>query len=141
MRGAGFGVFLSRDEEVLCCKVTGFLGVGGVLDSEVDGAGWMFCEPCSREFGNELNGGLAWFYAIPTVLSIFVWLLFIHYGFKIHDSLSGSMHDHVLTFKADFDILGTKNSVQKVEFVPATVEYVTTYLSVIPSSLDVPNNF
>jgi len=46
------------------------------------------------------------------------------YGFKIHDALSGSMHDHVLTFKADFDILGTKNSVQKVEFVPATVEYV-----------------
>jgi primary-amine oxidase len=45
------------------------------------------------------------------------------YGFKVHDSLSGSMHDHVLNFKADFDILGTKNSLQKVEFVPATVEY------------------
>ncbi|KAF2192177.1 amine oxidase catalytic domain-containing protein [Zopfia rhizophila CBS 207.26] len=45
------------------------------------------------------------------------------YGFKIHDFLSGSMHDHVLTFKADFDILGEKNSVQKVEFVPDTIEY------------------
>ncbi|KAF2105655.1 copper amine oxidase [Lophiotrema nucula] len=45
------------------------------------------------------------------------------YGFHIHDFLSGSMHDHVLTFKADFDILGEKNSVQKVEFVPETVQY------------------
>jgi primary-amine oxidase len=44
------------------------------------------------------------------------------YGFKIHDFLSGSMHDHVLTFKADLDILGEKNSVQKIEFVPDTVE-------------------
>lgn len=44
------------------------------------------------------------------------------YGFQIHDSLSGSLHDHVLTFKADLDILGEKNSVQKVEFVPETVE-------------------
>lgn len=42
------------------------------------------------------------------------------YGFNIHDNLSGSMHDHVLTFKADFDILGEKNSLQKVEFVPTT---------------------
>ncbi|KAH8586808.1 copper amine oxidase [Bisporella sp. PMI_857] len=46
------------------------------------------------------------------------------YGFQIHDNLSGSMHDHVLTFKADFDILGEKNSLQKVEFVPTTETYV-----------------
>ncbi|KAF2179308.1 amine oxidase catalytic domain-containing protein [Zopfia rhizophila CBS 207.26] len=45
------------------------------------------------------------------------------YGFKIHDQLSGSIHDHILTFKADFDILGEKNSLQKVEFVPKTEEY------------------
>ncbi|PVI02589.1 amine oxidase catalytic domain-containing protein [Periconia macrospinosa] len=45
------------------------------------------------------------------------------YGFKIHEYLSGSMHDHVMTFKADLDILGEQNSVQKVEFVPATVSY------------------
>jgi primary-amine oxidase len=45
------------------------------------------------------------------------------YGFHIHDQLSGSLHDHVLTFKADFDILGTKNSVQKVEFVPTSTTY------------------
>jgi primary-amine oxidase len=45
------------------------------------------------------------------------------YGFHIHDHLSGSLHDHVLSFKADLDILGTKNSVQKVEFVPTSTEY------------------
>jgi len=45
------------------------------------------------------------------------------YGFHIHDHLSGSMHDHVLNFKADFDILGTNNSVQLMSMVPATVEY------------------
>jgi primary-amine oxidase len=44
------------------------------------------------------------------------------YGFHIHDHLSGSMHDHMLTFKADFDIFGTKNSIQKVEFVPTVAE-------------------
>lgn len=44
------------------------------------------------------------------------------YGFHIHDFLSGSLHDHVLTFKADFDILGENNSVQKVEIIPETVE-------------------
>jgi primary-amine oxidase len=42
------------------------------------------------------------------------------YGFKIHDNLSGSLHDHVITFKADFDILGQKNSIQKIDIVPAT---------------------
>jgi len=42
------------------------------------------------------------------------------YGFKIHDNLSGSLHDHVLTFKADFDILGEKNSLQKIQIVPTT---------------------
>jgi primary-amine oxidase len=45
-----------------------------------------------------------------------------NYGFKIHDFLSGDMHDHVLTFKADLDILGEENSVQKVEFVPDTIQ-------------------
>lgn len=45
------------------------------------------------------------------------------YGFRIHDFLSGSMHDHVLNFKADFDILGTKNSIQLMSQVPATKRY------------------
>ncbi|KAL1847003.1 hypothetical protein Daus18300_014080, partial [Diaporthe australafricana] len=42
------------------------------------------------------------------------------YGFKIHDNLSGSMHDHVLTFKADFDILGEKNSLSSTRMPRTT---------------------
>lgn len=45
------------------------------------------------------------------------------YGFHIHDYLSGSLHDHVLNFKADFDVFGTKNSIQKVELVPESTTY------------------
>ncbi|KAK0625529.1 copper amine oxidase [Bombardia bombarda] len=45
------------------------------------------------------------------------------YGFQIHDFLSGSMHDHVLNFKADFDILGTSNSVQLMSLVPTSKVY------------------
>lgn len=45
------------------------------------------------------------------------------YGFKVHDFLSGSLHDHVLNFKVDLDILGEQNSVQKVEIVSAQIEY------------------
>ncbi|KAK0648916.1 copper amine oxidase [Cercophora newfieldiana] len=45
------------------------------------------------------------------------------YGYHIHDSLSGSMHDHVLGFKADFDVLGTSNSLELVTFVPHTTTY------------------
>ncbi|KAK0724664.1 copper amine oxidase [Lasiosphaeris hirsuta] len=45
------------------------------------------------------------------------------YGFHINDFLSGSMHDHVLNFKVDFDILGTNNSVQLMSLVPATETY------------------
>lgn len=33
------------------------------------------------------------------------------------------MHDHVLNFKADFDILGTNNSVELVTMAPTTVTY------------------
>ncbi|KAK0648719.1 copper amine oxidase [Cercophora newfieldiana] len=34
------------------------------------------------------------------------------FGPRIHNSTQGSYHDHVVTFKADFDILDTKNSFQ-----------------------------
>ncbi|KAL0263405.1 hypothetical protein SLS55_002385 [Diplodia seriata] len=45
------------------------------------------------------------------------------YGFKIHDALSGSMHDHVLNYKIDLDVKGTENSLMKTEFVPVTETY------------------
>jgi primary-amine oxidase len=56
-------------------------------------------------------------------ISAAFWAQDPEYGFHIHDFLSGSIHDHTLTFKADFDIFGTKNSVQKVEFVPISTTY------------------
>lgn len=46
------------------------------------------------------------------------------YGYQIHDSLSGSMHDHVLNFKADFDILGTSNTMELTSVIPVTESYV-----------------
>lgn len=46
------------------------------------------------------------------------------YGYRIHDALAGSMHDHVLNFKADFDVVGSANSVQLTTVVPITKSYV-----------------
>ncbi|KAF8454455.1 copper amine oxidase [Kalaharituber pfeilii] len=45
------------------------------------------------------------------------------YGYQIHDALSGSFHTHVLTFKADLDILGEKNTLEKVAMIPTTEKY------------------
>jgi primary-amine oxidase len=45
------------------------------------------------------------------------------YGYKIHDALSGAMHDHVVNFKLDLDVNGTANSLEKVEFVPHTTQF------------------
>ncbi|KAI9168042.1 Membrane primary amine oxidase [Paramyrothecium foliicola] len=45
------------------------------------------------------------------------------YGFRIRDDLFGSMHDHVLNFKVDLDILGTDNTLLKTEFVPHSQVY------------------
>ncbi|KAK4699567.1 hypothetical protein P7C70_g6693, partial [Phenoliferia sp. Uapishka_3] len=45
------------------------------------------------------------------------------YGYKIHNGLSGSMHDHVLNFKADMDILGTANTLAVHKIKPVDVKY------------------
>ncbi|KAF7361133.1 Amine oxidase [Mycena sanguinolenta] len=42
---------------------------------------------------------------------------------KVHDALSGSMHDHVLNWKVDMDVLGTENTFVKHEIVAADVKY------------------
>ncbi|PWY75610.1 amine oxidase catalytic domain-containing protein [Aspergillus eucalypticola CBS 122712] len=42
-----------------------------------------------------------------------------NYGYPIHSALSGSMHDHILNFKADFDILSTANSIELTSLPPS----------------------
>lgn len=37
------------------------------------------------------------------------------YGYKVHRVISGSMHDHVLNFKADVDVGGAKNNMVRVD--------------------------
>ncbi|KAM0789976.1 hypothetical protein ACM66B_005309 [Microbotryomycetes sp. NB124-2] len=46
------------------------------------------------------------------------------YGYQIHDGLSGSMHTHVLAFKADVDILGTANTLQHHQVKKIEAKYV-----------------
>ncbi|KAJ7906597.1 copper amine oxidase, partial [Mycena leptocephala] len=46
-----------------------------------------------------------------------------NYGYQVHDALSGSMHDHVLNWKVDMDVLGTKNTFVKHKIVPVEVKY------------------
>ncbi|MCJ1391556.1 hypothetical protein MMC18_004420 [Xylographa bjoerkii] len=45
------------------------------------------------------------------------------YGYRIHDAVSSSMHDHVINFKADLDIAGTTNTLVRVGVEPSTVSY------------------
>ncbi|KAF7290310.1 Amine oxidase [Mycena chlorophos] len=45
------------------------------------------------------------------------------YGYRIHNGLSGSMHDHSLNWKVDLDILGTNNTFVKHKVVPVQVKY------------------
>ncbi|KAK6992126.1 amine oxidase [Favolaschia claudopus] len=45
------------------------------------------------------------------------------YGYQVHDALSGSMHDHVLNWKVDMDVLGTENTFVKHKIAPAVVKY------------------
>ena len=40
------------------------------------------------------------------------------YGYQIHDLIASSMHDHEINFKADFDIAGTANTMERVGVVP-----------------------
>ncbi|KAK0538662.1 hypothetical protein OC835_001357 [Tilletia horrida] len=45
------------------------------------------------------------------------------YGYRIHDGLSGSMHDHVLNYKVDIDVLGTANTFAKHGAVAVNATY------------------
>ena len=45
------------------------------------------------------------------------------YGYKVNDQFATSMHDHVINFKADMDIAGQRNTLQKVDIEPAKIQY------------------
>ena len=45
------------------------------------------------------------------------------YGYPIHDAIASSMHDHVINFKADMDILGTSNTMMRVGIEPLTKQF------------------
>ncbi|KAJ6157379.1 membrane copper amine oxidase [Penicillium chermesinum] len=40
------------------------------------------------------------------------------YGFRVHDAFATSMHDHVINFKADLDILESRNTLMKIDIEP-----------------------
>lgn len=45
------------------------------------------------------------------------------YGYRIHNAAATCMHDHVLNFKADFDIAGTSNTIVRVGIEPLTKDF------------------
>lgn len=45
------------------------------------------------------------------------------YGFRVHDALQTSIHDHVLNFKADLDVAGTDNTMAIIGIEPLTQKY------------------
>jgi primary-amine oxidase len=45
------------------------------------------------------------------------------YGYRVHDFLSSSIHDHIINFKADLDIAGSRNTMSVVSLEPVTSEY------------------
>ena len=45
------------------------------------------------------------------------------YGYRVHDAVATSMHDHVINFKADLDIAGTANTLVRVGIEPVSVSY------------------
>jgi primary-amine oxidase len=46
-----------------------------------------------------------------------------NYGYRVHDFLSSSIHDHVLNFKVDMDIGGQSNTVAKLNVVEKEISY------------------
>jgi primary-amine oxidase len=45
------------------------------------------------------------------------------HGYRVHDAMATSMHDHVINFKADLDIAGTANTLNRVSIEPVTLEF------------------
>lgn len=45
------------------------------------------------------------------------------YGHRVHDALSSSLHDHVISFKADLDVAGTANDMVRLAVEPTVISY------------------
>lgn len=45
------------------------------------------------------------------------------YGHRVHEALSTSLHDHVISFKADLDVAGSKNDMVRLAVEPAVISY------------------
>lgn len=45
------------------------------------------------------------------------------YGHRVHDALSSSLHDHVISFKADLDVAGSKNDMVRLAVEPTVISY------------------
>lgn len=45
------------------------------------------------------------------------------YGHRVHDALSTSLHDHVISFKADLDVAGTANDMVRMAVEPTVASY------------------
>ncbi|GAD97759.1 hypothetical protein PVAR5_6439 [Paecilomyces variotii No. 5] len=45
------------------------------------------------------------------------------FGFRVHDQFATSMHDHVINFKVDLEILDSRNTLLKVNIEPKTKSY------------------
>lgn len=45
------------------------------------------------------------------------------YGHRVHDALSSSLHDHVISFKADMDVAGTANDMIRLAVEPTVISY------------------
>lgn len=74
------------------------------------------------EYGFYLDGSIRVTVRASGYIQSAYWAHNGDYGFKIHDNLSGSMHDHVLNYKLDMDINGTANTLMKTAIVPVSEE-------------------
>lgn len=45
------------------------------------------------------------------------------YGHRVHEALSSSLHDHVISFKADLDVAGTANDMVRLAVEPTVISY------------------
>ncbi|PYH42395.1 amine oxidase catalytic domain-containing protein [Aspergillus saccharolyticus JOP 1030-1] len=55
------------------------------------------------------------------------------YGHRVYDQFTSSMYDHVINFKADLDVLGTSNTLMKVDVEPWTESFLWSEGEALPT--------